>query len=82
MKRIPSVSLAFCSLCQAPQPSVIRCTEPGGGRGVYFYVIQGDVKVNGDRMTTGDAARIWDEPFVAIEAADVSELIFVDVSLS
>jgi redox-sensitive bicupin YhaK (pirin superfamily) len=63
-------------------PGVTATHEPGGGRGVYFYVIQGDVKVNGDRMTTGDAARIWDEPSVAIEAADVSELIFVDVALA
>ena len=30
MNRIGSVSLAFCSLCQAPEPSVIRCTEPAG----------------------------------------------------
>jgi redox-sensitive bicupin YhaK (pirin superfamily) len=62
-------------------PGVTAAHEIGGGRGVYFYVIQGDVQVNGDPMTTGDAARIWDEPSVSIQTADVSELIFVDVSL-
>ena len=40
--------------------------ELGAGRGVYLYVIDGDVTVNGERMTTGDAAQITDEPPVAI----------------
>jgi redox-sensitive bicupin YhaK (pirin superfamily) len=51
------------------------------GRGVYLYVIEGDVRVNGEPMATGDAAQIHDEPRVAIEAAADSELILVDVSL-
>src|SRR5207249_943907 len=55
--------------------------ELGEGRGVYLYVIEGDVKVNGDAMTTGDAARIWAEPSISFEAADSSEFILVDVSL-
>jgi redox-sensitive bicupin YhaK (pirin superfamily) len=51
------------------------------GRGVYLYVIEGDVSVNGERMTTGDAAQITNQPSVAIEAAEDSELILVDVAL-
>ncbi|MGZ4153489.1 MAG: pirin family protein [Actinomycetota bacterium] len=51
------------------------------GRGVYLYVIEGDVSVNGERMTTGDAAQVTEEPSVAIEAATDSELILVDVEL-
>jgi redox-sensitive bicupin YhaK (pirin superfamily) len=31
------------------------------GMGEYLYVIAGDVEVNGERMSTGDAARITDE---------------------
>jgi redox-sensitive bicupin YhaK (pirin superfamily) len=52
------------------------------GRGVYLYVIEGDVSVNGERMQTGAAAQITDEATVAIEAAADSELILVDVSMS
>ena len=33
MNRIGSVSEAFCSECQAPDPSVIRCTDPAGSTG-------------------------------------------------
>jgi hypothetical protein len=53
----------------------------GDGRGVYLYVIEGDVSVNGERMATGDAAQISDEPGVAVGASADSELILVDVSL-
>ena len=56
----------------------------GDGRGVYLYVIEGDATVNRERMTTGDAAEIWDEPrIIAIEAAASAEaeIILVDVRL-
>ena len=55
----------------------------GDGRGVYLYVIEGDATVNRERMTTGDAAEIWDEPRIAIEAAASAEaeIILVDVQL-
>jgi quercetin 2,3-dioxygenase len=51
------------------------------GRGAYLYVIDGDVTVNGDRMETGDAAQIVEEPETVILANAVSELILVDVAL-
>jgi quercetin 2,3-dioxygenase len=54
----------------------------GGGRGVYLYVIEGDAVVAGERMTTGDAAEIWDELAISIEANAITELILVDVSLA
>ena len=51
-------------------------------RGVYLYVIEGDITVNGERMETGAAAQIRDELSIALEAAADSELILVDVALS
>jgi quercetin 2,3-dioxygenase len=53
----------------------------GPGRGAYVYVIEGDASVNGERMVTGSAAQIEDEPRVAITAATDTELILVDVAL-
>ncbi len=50
-------------------------------RGAYLSVIEGDVDVNGERMTTGDAVQITEEPQVRITANAASELILVDVSL-
>jgi quercetin 2,3-dioxygenase len=54
----------------------------GEGRGGYLYVIDGAVDVNGELMTTGDAAQITDEATVGITATETSELIVVDVALS
>ena len=51
------------------------------GRGEYLYVIEGDVDVNGEPMTTGDAAQMTEEPHVRITANATSELILADVSL-
>ena len=51
------------------------------GRGVYLYVIEGEADVVGQRMTTGDAAQIWDETEITISATATTELIAVDVSL-
>jgi quercetin 2,3-dioxygenase len=56
--------------------------ELGAGRGVYVYVIEGDADVVGERMTTGDAAEIWQEPSITIRANAVTELIAVDVALA
>jgi len=51
------------------------------GRGVYLYVIEGAVDVNGHPMETGSAAQIVDEDRVRIEASHLTELILVDVAL-
>ena len=51
------------------------------GRGVYLYVIEGDVAVNGERMETGAAAQIVDEPGIEIVASADSDLILVDVAV-
>ena len=49
------------------------------GRGVYLYVIVGEVTVNGEPMRTGSAGQITDERSVEITASETSELILVDV---
>jgi redox-sensitive bicupin YhaK (pirin superfamily) len=53
----------------------------GAGRGLYLYVIEGAADVAGERMTTGDAAEIWDEAAVLVRAEETTELIAVDVAL-
>jgi quercetin 2,3-dioxygenase len=51
----------------------------GERRGVYLYVIEGEVGVNGEAMRTGSAAQITDEASIEIAASETSELILVDV---
>ncbi len=62
----------------------VSVTHPlGEGRGVYLYVIEGDVSVDGEPMATGDAAQIWDRSEITIVAGPSAdaELILVDVQL-
>lgn len=51
------------------------------GTGGYLYVIGGDVGLNGERLATGDAAKVWDEPEVTLRSEQESELILVEVRL-
>lgn len=62
-------------------PGVEVAHALGDGRGAYLYVIDGSIALNGERMATGDAARVTDEADLRIEAADPSELILVDVPM-
>jgi redox-sensitive bicupin YhaK (pirin superfamily) len=53
----------------------------GEGRGGYLYVIEGGLGVNGERLGTGDAAKIRDERGLDLRAEDATELLLVDVPL-
>ncbi len=48
------------------------------GRGGYFYLIRGDVDLNGERLTTGDAAKVLGQGLLRIRAQEPSELLLVD----
>jgi redox-sensitive bicupin YhaK (pirin superfamily) len=51
------------------------------GRGVYVYLIDGRGAFNGEPVSTGDAAKVTDEPSLTIRAEETSELILVDVPM-
>ncbi|HJP66975.1 MAG TPA: pirin family protein [Actinomycetota bacterium] len=51
------------------------------GAGAYLYLISGAIGLNREELSTGDAARICDEPRVAVEASEPSELLMVEVGL-
>ena len=55
--------------------------ELGDGRGLYLYVVEGDVSANGEPMSTGDAVQVTQERSIAIEASSDAELVVVDVAL-
>jgi redox-sensitive bicupin YhaK (pirin superfamily) len=63
----------------SPGASVEHAFEPGSG--AYFYLISGRVGLNTERLATGDAAKIEEEPGIRVEAEELSELIMVEVRL-
>jgi redox-sensitive bicupin YhaK (pirin superfamily) len=56
--------------------------ELSARRGAYLYLIDGGIALNGQPMSTGDAAKVTDEPQLAIRATEPSELILVDVPMA
>jgi quercetin 2,3-dioxygenase len=48
-------------------------------RKVYIFVIGGRITLNGQALAAGDQARVGDERELRIEAAENSELIFLDL---
>jgi redox-sensitive bicupin YhaK (pirin superfamily) len=61
------------------ETEVAHRVEPGSG--LYVYLIGGALRLGDERLTTGDAAQISDEPEVTLRADDDSELIMVEVRL-
>ena len=53
----------------------------GEGRGAYVYLIQGEATFDGELVSTGDAAKVTDQPELRIRATKPSELILVDVPM-
>lgn len=68
----------------------IASMEPGltldhklpSGMGGYLYVISGELEIDGEKLSTGDAAKIIDEPELTLRAEDETELILVEVDVS
>ena len=53
----------------------------GDGWGGYFYLIQGQLELNGEQLTTGDAAKILGPGLLRMRGHEPSELILVDTPL-
>jgi redox-sensitive bicupin YhaK (pirin superfamily) len=51
------------------------------GFGHYLYVIGGAGELNGEKMSTGDTAKIRDESRLAVRALEPSELLTVEVQV-
>jgi redox-sensitive bicupin YhaK (pirin superfamily) len=49
--------------------------------GGYLYVLFGAISLNGHPLANGDAAMIWDEPRIAIEALETAELLMMEVQV-
>jgi len=52
------------------------------GRGAYVYLIEGAASFGDKAVTTGDAAKVTDQPELRIRARQPTELILVDVPMS
>jgi len=53
--------------------------ELKAGRRGFFYLIEGEVKLNGEILSTGDQARVTDASKLELSASADSELILIDL---
>ncbi len=51
------------------------------GNGVYVFVIEGDVSINGQALNTRDGLGIWETNKLAIKADTAAQLLFIDVPM-
>jgi redox-sensitive bicupin YhaK (pirin superfamily) len=51
------------------------------GAGSYLYAISGALALNGEKLGTGDAAKIRDEPRIELRALETAEVIVVETPL-
>jgi quercetin 2,3-dioxygenase len=75
-------------LAQDARALVAHLTDRGrlehtfaGGRGGYLYVIDGRVDLDGERLRTGDAAKVSGAAELAFQTDVAAELILIDVPL-
>jgi len=71
-----SVSVASLS------PGVEVVHTIGEARGAYAYLIDGVATIDGEAVTTGDAAKVTEQSTLTIRASEPSELILVDVPMT
>jgi len=67
-------------VARLPQASRVR-HDVGEGRGGYLYVIDGELEAAGDKLGTGDAARLIGPEGVELVGVGDAELILVEVPL-
>ncbi len=73
--RDASVYVAYLEAGKAVEHAIEEC------HGAYVFLIEGEVDLNGERLTAGDAATVRDERRLAITARQPSELIMVRVEV-
>lgn len=50
-----------------------------GNRRVWIQVIDGEVTVNGELLSAGDACALWDEPHMTLNAVSASHFLYFDL---
>jgi redox-sensitive bicupin YhaK (pirin superfamily) len=61
----------------APGEKVAHTSRPG--RKAYLFVISGEVKLGGRKLSAGDQGRMADQPEFAIEGVSDAEMILLDL---
>jgi redox-sensitive bicupin YhaK (pirin superfamily) len=50
--------------------------------GVYAFILQGEVTINGQQLTSRDGMGVWDTPLLSIHADSLSEFLLMEVPMN
>jgi redox-sensitive bicupin YhaK (pirin superfamily) len=72
---------AFIHIGEFSKESIIS-HKIAAGKGVYVFVIEGDIEVNGEQLYRRDALGVWDTDSIKIVATANSKILLIDVPMN
>jgi redox-sensitive bicupin YhaK (pirin superfamily) len=72
---------AWFNLGKLEKGSLIAYTFQKKGNGAYIFVLEGDIEVNGQSLSTRDGFGIWDTDSFSIKASSAAEFLIMDVPM-
>jgi redox-sensitive bicupin YhaK (pirin superfamily) len=72
---------AWFSLGDCDAGGTLRYTLQRAGNGIYLFVLEGEIEIDGDRLATRDAIGVTDAAEVDIEAVRDSRLLLIEVPM-
>ncbi|GBF51940.1 hemopexin [Leptospira ryugenii] len=72
---------AYFSMIHSDPNSNLKYTLHESGNGVYFFLIQGKVSINGDSLERRDAMGVWESEEVSIDVGVRSQILAIEVPM-
>lgn len=72
---------AWFNLGKLEKGSQIAYSLQKKGNGAYIFVLEGDIEINGQSLSTRDGFGIWDTDNFTIEASAAAEFLIMDVPM-
>ncbi|MET4137708.1 pirin family protein [Pedobacter sp. UYP1] len=72
---------AWFNLGKLEKGSLIAYSLQKKGNGAYIFVLEGDIEINGQPLSTRDGFGIWDTDNFTIEASADAEFLIMDVPM-
>lgn len=73
---------AYFSLGKFESGKEVSYNLHGSGQGVYLFVLEGGVSVDGEKLGRRDAVGLWETDQVSIRAAEDTEFLLIEVPMA
>jgi redox-sensitive bicupin YhaK (pirin superfamily) len=73
---------AYFSLVDIDEGNSLEYSLHAKGNGVYFFVIDGDIKVADEKLGKRDGIGIWETNKISIQAISTSQILLIEVPMN